>query len=278
MTTYMERYLAGDHRQVWKELQTLGDDVRRPPLHDDAYAVSLETMRRVRRNLERLLSHLDAMGYEFWADLQDWNSYRMGIMPTTDVPPQLAVPEPDVTRRIEALEATAGPMPFSLRAFYEVVGAVNFVGDPPVLEDGDPAEGPVDSEFIHGGWREGVTLDPILVLGLRTTEAQWQLTRRPEWNEAFLYPLFPDFDIKYSNSGGDMFTLPPTPSMDGILMYAGKPARAPGEGVFHFVDYLRFAILEAGGFPGAGMPEYPARVPPLSSALLEILLEDVEPF
>lgn len=64
-TTYLERYLAGEHKQVWDELTALGAAVRAEPLYSDALAVARETMRRVRQNLELLVPRLVAVGYQF---------------------------------------------------------------------------------------------------------------------------------------------------------------------------------------------------------------------
>jgi hypothetical protein len=63
--SYLERYLAGEHEQVWAELQALGAAVREEPLSSDALAVARETMRRVRENLELLIPRLVKVGYQF---------------------------------------------------------------------------------------------------------------------------------------------------------------------------------------------------------------------
>jgi hypothetical protein len=44
--SYLERYLTGEHEQVWAELVALGAAVRDEPLYSDALAVARETMRR----------------------------------------------------------------------------------------------------------------------------------------------------------------------------------------------------------------------------------------
>jgi hypothetical protein len=43
---YLDRYLAGEHEDVWAELMSLGAQVRERSLLDDATAVARETMRR----------------------------------------------------------------------------------------------------------------------------------------------------------------------------------------------------------------------------------------
>ena len=68
MTSYLDRYVAGEHEQVWSELITLGTAVREEPLLTDATAVAHETMRRVRTCLEILMPRLVEIGYSFGYD------------------------------------------------------------------------------------------------------------------------------------------------------------------------------------------------------------------
>ena len=60
---YLERYLQGEHERTWAELQELGPAVRQEPVYSEARAVADETMRRVRRNCERLIDRLRSMDY-----------------------------------------------------------------------------------------------------------------------------------------------------------------------------------------------------------------------
>lgn len=55
-TGYLARYVASEHEQVWAELQSLGAAVREEPVYTDALAVARETMRRVRHNIEMLIT------------------------------------------------------------------------------------------------------------------------------------------------------------------------------------------------------------------------------
>jgi hypothetical protein len=57
--TFFSRYLAGDHNNVWRELQALGEIVDQP-LRADALAVARETMRRVKINLEIIIHRLSS--------------------------------------------------------------------------------------------------------------------------------------------------------------------------------------------------------------------------
>ncbi|MDF1503438.1 hypothetical protein [Roseisolibacter sp. H3M3-2] len=114
--TYLARYLAGEHEAVWRELAALGPAVRAPAVRDDARAVARETMARVRRNVERVVPRLRAMGYDFAHPAQ------------AHVPPT-----PALAARLDALEAQAGPLPLAVRAFYDTVGSVCLMGAHPRL-------------------------------------------------------------------------------------------------------------------------------------------------
>ena len=75
----------------------------------DALAVAYETMQRAEQNIQILLGRLRAIGYVF-----------------ADVPH--IPPDRKTWKTIQKLNKAVGSMPLSLRAFYDVVGAVNFIG------------------------------------------------------------------------------------------------------------------------------------------------------
>jgi hypothetical protein len=62
---YVEGCRTGEHLQVWNDLQALGPTVRSEPNYAQAREVAAETMRRVRRNCDRLVSRLGGLGYVF---------------------------------------------------------------------------------------------------------------------------------------------------------------------------------------------------------------------
>jgi hypothetical protein len=116
MPNYLERYLRGECEQVWADLLALGGKVREEPLYSEAQAVVRETMTRARANIELLVPRLTTLGYRFAH------------------PDRVFVPADDATRQLAAeAERRAGPLPLSLRAWYEVVGEVNFMGSHPKL-------------------------------------------------------------------------------------------------------------------------------------------------
>lgn len=116
MTSFLERYRSGEREQVWRELVALGAAVRQASHRDDAAAVARETMERVRRNAELVTARLREIGYAF--------AY----------PDQALVPPDERMRaRLDRLERDGGTLPLSLRAFYETVGSVNWMGAYPGL-------------------------------------------------------------------------------------------------------------------------------------------------
>ena len=134
MASYLERYLQGHHVQVWRELVGLGDQVRSKPYYDDACAVAHETMQRVVRNVTSIHARLCELGYEFQ-------------FPEDAVRP----PIPPRIEEIAEFEREVGPIPLSLRAWAEVVGSVNFMGNYPNLSFCEAEYHPfAGSQFVVG--------------------------------------------------------------------------------------------------------------------------------
>jgi hypothetical protein len=214
---YLERYRNGEYEQVWNDLQALGPTVRHEPHYSQGCEVASETMRRVRRNCERLVSRLRALGYVF-------GTFPDGSRRSYSVEPLLPPSDAMRTDCAELVEQ-AGPLPLSLLAFWQEVGAVDLVG-------------------MHPAWPEG--LDPLVV-------------DPPEGAISFLFDeeedegeaggsmrfagLAPDDLHKDNVSGGDPYGVRlPDPSADFMFLYERH-------GLL-FVPYLRLAILHWGGFPG----------------------------
>jgi hypothetical protein len=70
---FYKRYVAGEFRDVWRELAALGDTVWLDPVAADALAVCYETMHRAKTNIEILVGALDAAEYEFRPTV--WSPY-----------------------------------------------------------------------------------------------------------------------------------------------------------------------------------------------------------
>lgn len=279
MPTYLDRYLAGEHRPVWTELLALGDRVREEPLHAEASAIAAETMRRVRHNIALLIARLEEHGYRFYADPTEYTADRWG--PQT-VPPRLATPQPETQVQLDAIERALGPLPISLRAFYEVVGAVNLVGEPPLpdVEDAHLLD-LVDSGWQGGGWRAGAVMDPLFIYGLASQYEEWaapvgyQRETLPTSNTLI---LFPDSLVKYDISGFVPVGVDvPCPAIDAPLRFDEHhllPSLS-GDGAMHFVEYLRLTLAR-GGFAGLGRADF--MTPPLDEALNRELIAGFLPF
>lgn len=214
---YLERYRSGEYEQVWNDLQALGPAVRREPHYTQAREVAAETMRRVRRNCERLVSRLRALGYVF-------GTFPDGTRRSYSAEPLIS-PSDAMRADCAELEAQAGPLPLSLVAFWQEVGAVDLVGMHPAWSGGldplvvDPPEGAL-SFLFDVEENEGETEDSGQFAGLA-----------------------PDDLHKDNVSGGDPYGVRlPDPSADFRFMYERHELL--------FVPYLRLAILRWGGLPG----------------------------
>jgi hypothetical protein len=249
MASFHGRYITGEYEQVWNELCLLGPDVRKPPYFDDAKAVARETMRRVRSNCETLIPRLEGFGWRFgyeWARIPPADSERVRVQTEKEIarqPPLLGEPTP--TEVLDNIEANNGLLPLSLRSFYEVVGAINFVGTPfnrpdwPGVEDG---------------------LDPLYIAGVEQAFGH----RRNEWDEAvhrvrtidtgdaLLTPwpgqieIAPCFLHKYFISGvGSVYIEMPAAGADTPVMFEDGPLQVEGHDLM-FVQYLRYAMRGGG--------------------------------
>jgi hypothetical protein len=209
---YLERYLNGEYEQVWSDLQALGPAVRQEPHYALACEVAVETMHRVRHNCEIIVSRLHSAGYNFGA-------FPDGARRSYRAEP-LAAPSKAMRADCAELEELAGPLPLSLVAFWQEVGAVDLVG-------------------MHPSWPDG--LDSLVV-------------DPPEGALSFLYDeedgaegqfagLAPDDLHKDNVSGGDPYGVRlPNPAADFLFVYERHELL--------FVPYLRLAILRWGGLPG----------------------------
>jgi len=205
---YLERYRNGEYAQVWSELLALGAAVHEEQHFSQAQAVAAETMGRVGRNCERLVERLESQGYVF-------GTYPDGSKRYYSTDP-LTPPSEEFLSFMEELEAEAGPLPLSLTAFWQVVGAVDFVG-------------------MHPDWEDG--LDPLVV-----DPPEGALAQLYDDEEVFA-ALAPDDLHKDNVSGGNPYGARlPDPCADFLFMYESHN--------LHFVPYLRLAILHWGGFPG----------------------------
>lgn len=225
--TYLERYLAGEYEPVWDELVGLGERVGDEPFYTDALSVAHETMRRVRHNVEKLIPRLQGLGYTFghgWAVVRGTLTEAEAAAMDRDEP-TIELPGADVTEQITELQRRAGRLPLSVRAFYEAVGGVNFVG-------------------AHPAW-VGHQLDPLEVLSARAALRldDWNHWSADRWEDGSCQlPVAPDEYFKYLQSGGGSYVIPlQGAAADGPLRYEWHRTT--------FVDYLRVSLRWA-GLPG----------------------------
>jgi hypothetical protein len=61
----LQRYIKGEHCEVWRDLVALGAAVRSDQHYKDAVEVAAETMKRARQNVESIIVRLEKLGYEF---------------------------------------------------------------------------------------------------------------------------------------------------------------------------------------------------------------------
>jgi hypothetical protein len=272
--SFLERYEQGDHTAVWHELRALGDQIRQPPLRADAQAVAHATMQRVRHDLERLILRLQRLNYAFGAGFFDDLSPEEAVE-ARRLAPVFAPPAPATQAQLAELEGLVGPLPLSLRAFYEVVGSVNLVGRfPPGTFGPAEAEGrrqralrpsleiPFNPAFDY-------ELDPLFVYSLEMTLVlfhDWRDRRTTSGQPLLPYrlPIGPDCFFKYSLSGGGQYSVEvPCAAADAPLLLEWHQTT--------LVDYLRIA-LHWGGFPGLER-----RQPPTLPPEFEVLRGDLLP-
>jgi hypothetical protein len=235
MVSYLERYRQGEHIQVWEELVVLGNQGRDEPLYSDAWAVACETMRRVRYNITFIIPRLRALGYVFIHDLQsqetslsrqerDWIQRN---------PPLRTEPPSDIVAQLDVLEQEIGPLPLSLRAFYQEVGGVNFAGWYEDVDGFDPLfVYPFDRQLIEGP-DEGPPAysDDWALLSLEEEQ--------PAPEEFYSLIIAPDRFHKRNVSGGAPYEIHlPNSAADASLL--NEPHGTT------FVHYLRLCCAAAG--------------------------------
>lgn len=319
MASYLERYLNGEHEQVWAELQALGEGVRAEPVYEDALAVARETMRRARHNVEMLIPRLVAVGYQFgygWVQpfVRDWllyphrtssgktvqpsvpdefsfhqrGAYEERLDLAKDKPPLFTPADdreqsilhwerliaqapatwgesggqlphwriweaeqrarPTAKELLRELEVRAGLLPLSVRAWYELVGAVNFVGDHPgwraILPES--AQTPATDPYDYVNPME--VLDPLVVQGLDQSVVAHYPDRMSAGPGRAILNLWQDRSNKYFDfsEGGGAQVILPSATMDADAVRPDRP-RFPNRRLL--VPYLR-EVFRWGGFPG----------------------------
>jgi hypothetical protein len=169
-------------------------------------------MRRVAQNVAIVAERLHALDYRF-------TTAPASRRHAPHVPPGAKV-----MKQIRRLEKRAGTIPLSIRAFYEVVGAVDFNGVHPGLAPIDGSTAP----------------DPLLVYG--PDEVLEDLESQDDEEPPSEIVIAPDDLHKADTSGGDSYAMSvPDARVDSVLLNERHNLL--------FVDYLRLCFAW-GAFPG----------------------------
>ena len=265
----IDDYRAGRHVETWARLRELGGDVRKSEWLDDALEVARETMRRARQNIEILVPRLREAGYEF------------------EQPDAAHVPatSSDATM-IAEIEKAVGPMPLSFRAFYEIVGSVNFCQSSDQLVQYSQKRRKTATEIEILGEQDPLYVLPLSLLfedlmAARAHRRKIGRYARFGWREGgenrWYCQFAPDEFHKANYSGGENYNLfIPDPAADFRIhdLYL-RVSDDQGEDREWFVDHLRSAFL-GGGFRGkCDLDDFIKRPPdtPLIRRLREGLLE-----
>jgi hypothetical protein len=106
---FLNRYLAGEHVAVWRELIALGNEACHEPLRSEAVRVCEEIVRRAWQNLRTLHGRLLDLGYEFANPSQ-----------------ALVEAGPAAGAEIDQMEQELGTFPLIARVWYQTIGSVDF--------------------------------------------------------------------------------------------------------------------------------------------------------
>jgi len=226
---YYERYMGGDHRQVWLELIALGAGVRADEYAADARAVAYTTMSRVARNLVTIIERLREIGYQFEVESggQDnvipFGTARRNLWTDTAARERVTPLMPPERRLADMirLQQDAGTLPISLRTWFEIVGSVTLLGRHRVLSPGNGTLSP----------------NPLVIVPFSQVLRAWDPSP-PEVGvegKPFLSELAP-------YTGGQSYSMR-LPAVGIDALFENEPHR------LYFVDYLR-RTLQWGGFPG----------------------------
>jgi hypothetical protein len=225
---YFDRYIRGEYEEVWSDLLTLGDSIQEEPLLNDAIAVTQETMKRVKYNIELLAKRLLLKGYLF-------GTFTGGQQKVHGYDRPINFPKQDVKRQIAKLESLEGinKIPLSLKIFWEVVGDVDFTGFHPLL-----------TKFS----------DPLVVYSFESVMYEYNLWRENLDNRDveinnFGILISPDFYHKSNVSGGKPYKIQvQNGAIDAILENERHNTT--------FVNYLRITFRQGGFSNIHWIPEF----------------------
>jgi hypothetical protein len=228
---FYDRYINGQTKQVYQEIQDLGQDAFLPNNLPEIEKVLTETFERVAYNLHIIYNELKQMDYLFKAN------------PKHNFEKPLHKPLANTSILLEKIASAVEPygyVPLSLQYFYKIVGGVNFVWDYEINEDfiwqmADPIQvasiDSVEQELSDKYWREDMQ----------------QYVEDENFGTAFI-DLAADDLHKDNVSGGQAYAIQITkePSIDCHFM------NEPNDTTF--INYLRICF-EFCGFPSITRPD-----------------------
>jgi hypothetical protein len=297
---FYRRYVAGEFREVWRELAALGDAVWLDPVAADAMAVCYETMHRAKTNIEILVGALEVEGYDFRPTV--WSPYWRRTQASTEwieskdeeAQSYLAVAQEPPTNRPGPLREPINAERKQLlvdwtknaNSFHEewlgIVRPLVPANSPSWIRKLTSRAGDIPLSLmawhsIVGGANlvghhpelapPGVECDPLFVAPLRGVVdvcMVWQEKHAGgKERPPFQMPISPPPSVKAGNSaeGAHYVVTLPSATLDAVV--ENEP-----HGLC-FVDYLRLAFAW-GGFPGYA--DTPGKVPGLVHQLKERLL------
>ena len=233
--SWLERYLGGEHKAVWAEIQNLKSAEEGTHSDTEVRAVVREAMQRTRRNAEVIIGRLQDSGYEFV------DPSSKGYVPRTPLVP----PNEDSPHFAHWLSELAGPLPMTVTEWIVTVGDVNLVGN-------------------HPEWPERDMMTDALVVEF---ELRGYADRGPGWDAREYYrgelEAWKDEVAEYGAKDVGRFVLPFAPDMyHKAHVSGGAPSGIylPDDSVdatcrindhdISFIEYLR-ECFRSGGFPGA---------------------------
>lgn len=243
MSSLSSRYLQGEYQQVWRALLFHGQGIAQSPISPDAVVIAYQTMERIKHNIASIIDALHTLDYHFHTT-EIWN-----------------LPPSDTQQLLDYITQSVGPLPLSVRMWYEVIGSVCLLGTHPHLAF--QVSSPLQSgqrPFLS----DPLTIYPLSLL-VRDLD-EWSGGDRLD-DETYFLALAPDADHKANLSGAEYGIIIPNDVADAPLL--GTPYNAT------FIEYLRRAI-SYGGFPGLSLLDH--NDPSFPHNELAILTKDVIPF
>lgn len=222
MRSFHQRYLAGEHESVWRELIALGPRVTEPILRSDARAVTREIVDRSFHNLRLLKTRLDDAGYMFE---QPFDALREA--------------QGSDASSIAYVEHMLGELPLILREWYGRIASVDF------RQHRHQLYGTAEyREAAHGKALVGLGLNPVLLfLPLsRCIQMQSEIIDECSNSEMVAGKMSNLLPLGgYASNNEPKGVRLPLRSVDGVIYNDGA-------GDVDFVDELRLAF-GWGGFP-----------------------------